>query len=121
MKLLGPEPSANADNKAGWCTGFNTALEMISRNRDHYRALLGAPKMSQEDVLRWIYSKPWRDDATHRTSPRRLDQPSGTPEIGPPAIESIDLYLLPAVTGCEVTADGKIQFKFLEWDKITNR
>lgn len=117
-KSFGPDAAATQQQKIAWCDGFNQAIEMIKTNRDHYRALLGAPTMSQEEVLLWIYSRPWRDDATHRTAPRRLGQPDGEPQIGPAALESVDLYLIPVIAGCSITPDGKIELKMLELDKI---
>jgi hypothetical protein len=99
------------DHQEGFCKGFMYAMQMIERNRDHYRKLLGQPEMTHADVLKWIYSRPWRDSGTHRTAPRRMDQPPGEPEVGPPAIESIDLYLMPGISGCSVGEDGQIHFE----------
>lgn len=97
-----PAPEAKIVNPESYCQGFNYAVKMIMDNRDHWRALLGEPKMSHSDVVKWIYSLPWVDDATHRTAPRRLDQPSGIPQIGPDAIASADLYVFPGVI-CKAT------------------
>lgn len=102
------------EHPASYCQGFNAALEMINRNRDHYRALLGRPKMSQAEVLKWIYSLPWRDEGAHRTAPRTLGLPPGEPQIGPPDVESIDLYLMPGISKCSVGSDGNITYEMLE-------
>lgn len=99
----------------GYCKGFNDALAMLERNRSHYRRLLGQPDMSQDDVLKWIYSRPWKDSGSHRTAPRRLDHPPGEPQVGPPAIESVDLYLMPGIKSCSVSDDGQIVMNMPSW------
>lgn len=96
---FGASPLANAapwsdDYKRGWCAGYGMAVEILNRNRDHWRSLIGAPKMSHDEVIKWIYNRPWIDGPTLRTAPRRLDQPEGVPENGPPAVESVDLYMM---------------------------
>jgi hypothetical protein len=110
-----PDAEASPDYKSGYCQGFTAALEMLRSNRKHYRDLTGQPSMSQEEVLRWIYSRPWLDGTVYRTAPRRIDQPSGRAMIGPPPIESIDLYLIPAIKGCVLSDAGQVTFEMLDW------
>lgn len=105
------------EHQEGYCAGFMAAMAMIQRNRVHYRSLLGRPEQSQAEVLRWIYSRPWRDEGAHRTAPRRLEQPPGEAQIGPPAVESIDLYLVPGIVSCVVNDDGSIEMAPLIWQR----
>ena len=87
-------PAGTPDYRSGWCDGFNAAFDQLQHNREHYRSLLMQPKMSPDQVIDWIYARPWIDGPTSHTAPRTLDQPSGEPQVGPGPIESVDLYLM---------------------------
>lgn len=114
QSLFDPKPK----DPESYCQGFNEVLAIMDRSRAHWRALLRQPKMSQVEVLKWIYSRPWRNDDTISTAPRTLDPPAGNPQPGPPAIESADLYLIPGIIKCSVKPDGSINMEMPDFREI---
>lgn len=93
------------DFAAGWCAGDDAARKGMLENRNHWRQLLGLPQKSNEEVIKWIYSKPW----VGSLAPRRIVQPEGAPQFGPPLIESVDLYvILPPTSALVYTNYGLI-------------
>lgn len=65
--------------RRAWCEGAKAMVESVERNRDHWRQLLGQPKLTVDQVLRPIYE-------------------DGSPTT---VVSSVDLYVVPPPITCD--------------------
>jgi hypothetical protein len=89
LLLLLPAISHGDEFWRGWCEGYNRAAQAARWNRDHWRHVIGLPKLSSEEVLADAY-------AAWPPSQCKMQ----TNDVGKTlclAGVSVDLYILPAL------------------------